>query len=212
MKRGLIDTAAKAEDAKDDRIFGTVLGVVVNNVDLCGLARVQVRIPSLNMSPWARVTGTDNGTFFMPQIGDEVTVSFCNGDPAEPLVTGAVWNDVARPPTLNPLDAVTKRIMKSFLGNKIEFDDATQTTSIETSTKQQVTLDPAKIELSTTGGAARVTLYATGDVEIVAAKSISFNAPTIKITGGTIEINGAASTAIKGGALCSVDAALVTIN
>ena len=212
MKRGLIDTAAKAEEEKEPRINGTVLGIVVNNIDLCGLGRIQVRIPSLNIRPWARVTGTDNGTFFMPQIGDEVTVSFLNGDPNEPFVTGAVWNNVARPPTLNPLDAVTKRIMKSFLGNKIEFDDATQAMSIETTTKQQIKLDPAKIELATTGGAARVTLYPTGDVEIVAAKTISFSAPSIKITGGTVEINGSATTTIKGGALCSVDAALVTIN
>jgi phage baseplate assembly protein V len=212
MPSGLIDSAARNGQRTDRRVFGITLGMVVNNVDLAGMGRVQVHVSGLDVRPWARVAGTDNGTFFMPQIGDEVPVVFRNGDVREAFVLGALWNALNRPPTLNPLDAVTKRILRSLLGHKIEFDDLTQTVTIQNSTLQEVTLDPSRIEASTVGGAARVTLYSTGDVSIEAAKSISLAAPTININGGTININGSAATTINGGGACTIQAALVTIN
>ena len=53
---------------------------VVNNLDLAGLGRVQVRLPWLpELDLWARVAvpmaGMASGTYAMPQIGDEVLVA-----------------------------------------------------------------------------------------------------------------------------------------
>lgn len=53
-------------------------------------------------SCWVRVaqnlSGKKWGFMFIPRIGQEVTVSFLNGDPDQPLVTGGVYNADLMPP------------------------------------------------------------------------------------------------------------------
>jgi type VI secretion system secreted protein VgrG len=85
-----------------------------------------------NSSCWVRVSqnwaGKNWGAFFLPRIGQEVIVSFFEGDPDRPIVTGAVYNGTNKPPY--PLPAKkTKSTMKSdsSLGgggfNEIRFED-----------------------------------------------------------------------------------------
>ncbi|VAW86254.1 VgrG protein [hydrothermal vent metagenome] len=47
------------------------------------------------MQAWA---GNGWGTSFIPRIGHEVIVTFLDGDPDRPIVTGAVYNGVNKPP------------------------------------------------------------------------------------------------------------------
>jgi type VI secretion system secreted protein VgrG len=51
---------------------------------------------------WARVAtswaGSNWGSIHIPRIGQEVVVSFLNGDPDRPLVTGSVYNPDQMPP------------------------------------------------------------------------------------------------------------------
>jgi type VI secretion system secreted protein VgrG len=55
-----------------------------------------------NSSCWVRVSsawaGKGWGAFHLPRIGQEVVVSFLEGDPDRPLVTGAVYNGEHAPP------------------------------------------------------------------------------------------------------------------
>lgn len=72
------------------------------------LSRVQIRL--LNFDGigdqdgpvWARVAvpfaGNERGGFFIPDVGDEVLVTFINGDSRLPVVVGGLWNGSARPP------------------------------------------------------------------------------------------------------------------
>lgn len=57
-----------------------------------------------NSSCWIRVAqpwaGNNWGATFIPRIGQEVVVSFLEGDPDQPLVTGSVYNAIQRPPYL----------------------------------------------------------------------------------------------------------------
>ena len=57
-----------------------------------------------NSSCWMRVAqvwaGNNWGATYIPRIGQEVVVSFLEGDPDEPLVTGSVYNAMQRPPYL----------------------------------------------------------------------------------------------------------------
>jgi type VI secretion system secreted protein VgrG len=52
---------------------------------------------------WARVAqawaGDGFGAIFVPRVGMEVVVSFVDGDPAQPLVVGCVYNEVNTAPT-----------------------------------------------------------------------------------------------------------------
>ena len=64
---------------------------------------------------WIRVSegwaGANWGILFTPRIGMEVLVTFLNGNPDRPLVTGCAWNSDNRPPYLP--DTPTKSTIKS---------------------------------------------------------------------------------------------------
>jgi type VI secretion system secreted protein VgrG len=86
----------------------------------------------LNSSCWIRVVqnwaANKWGTMFIPRIGMEVIVSFLEGDPDQPTITGCVYNPEAMPPYKLP-DEKTKSTIKSnsSLGgngfNEFRFED-----------------------------------------------------------------------------------------
>jgi type VI secretion system secreted protein VgrG len=83
-------------------------------------------------SCWVRVqqgwAGKGWGMMFVPRIGMEVVVSFLEGDPDRPLVTGCVYNGDAMPPYTLP-DNQTRSTIKSNTSkggggfNEIRFED-----------------------------------------------------------------------------------------
>ena len=85
-----------------------------------------------NSSCWIRVAqswaGKQWGGFILPRVGMEVLVSFLDGDPDRPLVTGAVYNGDNKAPYSLP-DNQTKSTLKSRTSkggegfNEIRFED-----------------------------------------------------------------------------------------
>lgn len=85
-----------------------------------------------NSSCWIRVSqisaGQGWGNLWIPRIGQEVVVSFLNGDPDMPLVIGNVYNGQQQPPYQLPGDQ-TKSTIKSNSSkggggfNEIRFED-----------------------------------------------------------------------------------------
>jgi type VI secretion system secreted protein VgrG len=83
-------------------------------------------------SCWVRVAqgwaGKRWGSLFTPRIGQEVIVSFLEGDPDRPLVTGSVYNAENMPPYPLPAQA-TRSTMKSHStvggsgANELRFED-----------------------------------------------------------------------------------------
>ena len=77
-------------------------------------------------SPWA---GQTWGMLSLPRVGQEVIVSFQEGDPDQPIITGRVYNALQVPPGHLP-QSKTQMFLKSktYKGegyNSIMFDDAT---------------------------------------------------------------------------------------
>ena len=68
-------------------------------------------------SCWIRVAqgwaGNQWGSIYIPRIGQEVVVSFLDGDPDRPLITGSVYNADQMPPYALP-DEQTKSTVKSY--------------------------------------------------------------------------------------------------
>ena len=107
-------------------------------VDKYGRIKVQFHWDRLGQkneesSCWVRVAHSMAskgwGMVYIPRIGQEVVVSFLEGDPDRPLVTGAVYNADAMPPYTLP-DEQTKSTFKSQSTksgtgkfNEIRFDD-----------------------------------------------------------------------------------------
>ncbi|MCF6281479.1 MAG: type VI secretion system tip protein VgrG [Candidatus Polarisedimenticolaceae bacterium] len=87
-----------------------------------------------NSSCWVRVAqlwaGKAWGAIFLPRIGHEVIVSFLEGDPNQPIITGSVYNNDNSPP--HPLpnfktkSGIVSRSSKEGTGqnsNELTFDD-----------------------------------------------------------------------------------------
>lgn len=96
-----------------NRIFGVVVGIVIDNNDPEGLYRVKVKFPWVKESSssytddpdeedfpsnWARIAtfmaGADRGAFWLPEVDDEVLVAFEHGDVRRPFVMGSLWSPV----------------------------------------------------------------------------------------------------------------------
>ncbi|MGI4859079.1 MAG: type VI secretion system Vgr family protein [Janthinobacterium lividum] len=103
------------------------------------LGRVKVRLHwdrhgarDENSSCWVRVVqpvaGQGWGQLFLPRVGHEVLISYVDGDPDRPLVTGSVYNDTHTPPVSLPA-AQTQSVIRSrsskagSAGNEIRMED-----------------------------------------------------------------------------------------
>jgi phage baseplate assembly protein gpV len=190
-------------------------GIVTNNLDALAQGKVLVRLPAVDQEVWARLTGLGGGPgtgfFHAPNIDDEVLVALNQDNVNDAFVLGGLWSTLDRPPVDVPGEALFKRVYKTGLpkvplGHTVEFDDAEQSVTITTSTEQKITLDPTKIELSTTGGLVAITLdVLTQSISIKGLLSIELKAEgEISLSAAKVSINGEILTDIKGG--------MVTIN
>ena len=210
------------EDSKspsgDKRYYGVVVGKVINPMDPLMLGRVQVQLPfidSIDLSPWARVAvamaGKGYGSFFIPIPGDEVLVAFEHGDTNVPYIIGSLWNTMASPPVSGPGMGVFKRVIRTPLGHEIEFDDAAQSITITSTTKQKVKLGIEGIEITSSPGNATVKVEASGNISIQ-GQTIEIKGTTIKMTASTIDINGSGTTSVSAGGSCNIKGGKVNIN
>jgi phage baseplate assembly protein gpV len=214
MAQSLFEFGWQPASEKDDKIYGAAIATVIDNLDLLCEARVQVSLPwAPGFEPWARVAtmmaGSQRGSFFIPQVGDEVVVVFNHGDMREPFVVGALWNTLDKPPAPLATDAINKRILRTPLGQKIVFDDLQQSITIGNELQYQLGLGSKSSDLKSAG--ASVSLDLVGNVTIKGAVSIKLDAPSIKISGENISISGSAGATIDGGLNCTISGAEVNI-
>ena len=119
-------------------IQGLHIGVVTSLEDPDGQNRIMVKLPTIMAADdgiWSRVStldaGNNRGTFFLPEIGDEVIVGFINNDPRHAVVLGMV-NSAHFPA---PLTAAEDNHEKGYVSRsemKMIFNDDKKTIQIET--------------------------------------------------------------------------------
>jgi len=174
------------------RISGVIIGIVTDNADPEGLGRVRVRFPGLSdddIGHWARIAtlmaGAERGTFFLPEVDDEVLVAFENGDITRPYVLGALWNGQDAPPDTNADGNNNLRFIKSRSGHIIRLDDTDGSEKIEIIDKSEgntITIDTANNT---------ITISSSKDINIEASQG------TIKISGQNIEISSTSATKVE---------------
>lgn len=206
-------------EARTRRINGVVVGIVTNNRDPDGMGRVKLKFPWLsddNESYWARIatfmTGKEFGSFFLPEVGDEVLVAFEHGDINHPYVVGSLWNGEDNPPEDNSDGENNIRKIRSRNGHQITFDDTSNQEKVEilTSAGHKVVLDDSsgqeKIEIVDKTGSNSIKIDSVqNSIAIESAMKLSIEAPMIEIkSSGTMKIQASATLTIKG--------ALVQIN
>ncbi|AWB22777.1 hypothetical protein DA075_19235 [Methylobacterium currus] len=220
MSQSVRQLAGVADGPLPDE-FAIAPGVVTNNVDMIAEGRVQVHIASApGIDPWARLSsvggGSGRGFYWVPQLHDEVLVAFAQNDPNSAYVLGGLWSTLCRPPSLVPVEAPTKRVIKTGvaagIGHEIEFDDALQSISITTSTMQKVTLDPLAITLSNLAGTLKISLdNTTQSISIQAVNSIDLKATEISLTGASVAIK-AGSVSVTSAGPCTVTGLPIKLN
>jgi uncharacterized protein involved in type VI secretion and phage assembly len=217
MKEGLVDTAARSEKPDDRRIYGVAIAKVINNIDTTNQGRVQLHLPWLACyEPWARLaglmSGKDCGTYFIPQVDDEVLVAFNHGDVREPYVVGCLWNGQDKSPG-NKTDAKYKRIIRTPKGHEIMFDDAKGEVSVKNSKGQSVILGPDNVEINLDDKKSTTILFEKGGkMTIKASDTITLDAPTITIKASkSVSVQGNQGATINGGSRCSIDGAQISI-
>jgi uncharacterized protein involved in type VI secretion and phage assembly len=174
------------------RIYGVAVGVVTDNKDPDGLGRVKVQFPWLASdaeSAWARMAtlmaGNDRGSFYLPEVNDEVLVAFEHGDLRYPYVIGALWNGKDKPPETNADGKNNKRLIKSRSGMTILLDDTSGSEKVVIADKD----GQNKIVVEMTGK--KITITSNGDVEVSAPQG------TLTLSGQTVKIESSGETSIK---------------
>ncbi|HEU5407731.1 MAG TPA: phage baseplate assembly protein V [Nitrospira sp.] len=138
-----------------------MVGLVKSVEDPQNLGRVQVNFPWLsddNSSQWARVAtlmaGSKRGSWFMPEVDDEVVVSFEHGDVQHPYIIGFVWNGRGKPPN-DGIDTKVRRL-RTVSGHVVEFDDrpGQERILIKSKAGHQIEMNdvPGRIHIETNGG------------------------------------------------------------
>lgn len=188
---------------------GTVVGLVTNNKDPEGWGRVKLKFPWLSddvESDWARVVGSgagkDRGFYCLPEVNDEVLVTFEHGDPGRPYVIGNLWNGQDKPPL--PVEKalengkVSQRVFKTREGHTLTFKDGKEKgVVLETSGKHRLTLgDEKKLVVLETSGGHRLTLG--DDTKKVVLESAGGHVVTLDDTEKKISIESSGALNLKG--------------
>lgn len=202
-------------------ITGVVVGVVTDNQDLEGLGRVKVKFPwrdDNDESFWARIAslmgGQDRGTYFLPEVNDEVLVAFDHGDIHHPYVIGGLWNGRDNPPETNRDGKNNIRKIRSRSGHELIFNDDSEggqeKIEIHTKAGHKIVLNDSaggeKIEITDKTGNNSVIIDSVQNaISVKSTTKLTIESNMIEIkSGGMMNIEATGNLTIKG--------ALVMIN
>ena len=202
------------EEAEPGLLRGVSVGVVAQNKDPDGLGRIKVRFPwreNPDESHWARIAvpmaGKERGTWFLPEVGDEVLVA-CDAEKIEhPYILGSLWNGQEPPPTTNADGKNDIRMIRSRSGHEIVFDDGARG-RIEIHLKDDtrvVRLDPDGIVIKDKSGNSIEITSTPGTIKVASSTSIS-------LTSKTIDIKADASMTLQASGTLTIQGGLVRIN
>lgn len=204
-------------------LHGLHIGLVTKLAgDPDGEFRIQVRLPLVEASgegTWARIAcldaGNERGTFFRPEIGDEVILGFIDDDPRQAIVLGMLNSSKNPAPLSNSDDnhqkaLVTRSKMKLTFdddkkimtfetpaGNKIKLDDDEGSIKIEDKNGNKITMNKDGISIES---AKDIKLKASANLKAEASSNVEIKASAqAKISGSSgAELSASGTTTVKG--------------
>ena len=191
--------------------------------------RIQIELPWLDGKSkllWARLAtmyATNGmGTYFLPEVNDEVLVGFMNADPTHPVILGSLYGEKHKPPFEYEAKNNTKAIVtREKL--RIEFDEEKKVITVATPGKntleisddgKSITLtDQHKNEIKMDSGgipltsAKNITLKAKGGITLDATSKISGTAKSdISLDGMNVKVQAKVGATVKGNATAELSA------
>ncbi len=191
----------------ESRTDGLMIGLVTNLDDPEKLGRVKVKFPHLDgkESDWTRLAmpmaGPKRGTFFRPEVGDEVLVGFEYGDSRRAYILGSLWSQADQPPPDDGQPTQNNwRFIQSRSGHIILLDDTPGKEKIllqdkdgqrrvvidSANQKIQVQCDTGSVEVEAPAGdvkikAINITLEATGELKLNATGNVTIQGMMVNI-------------------------------
>ena len=183
--------------------YGVYPAVVWDIVDPDQQGRVKVALPwaqDADGEPyraWARLAtlaaGKNRGSWFIPEVDDEVLVTFEGGDPSKPYVIGALWNGVDTPPTsMDSGGDNNVKMLRTRSGLQITLDDTLGSERLELSTPggQELVLADSSDSIEITAGDSKVVIKA-GQIEIETSGKLVVDASTVELNASMLTVNAA---------------------
>jgi uncharacterized protein involved in type VI secretion and phage assembly len=178
--------------------YGVYPARVTDIVDPDQQGRVKVRLPwspdagDSNYETWARMGGNNRGTFFIPDVDDEVLVAFEGGNPRRPYVVGALWNGQDSPP--EQMDSAGDNYLKTILsrqGVRITLDDTDGATKLrlETPMGQSIVLSDGNISIVAQDATGNSIKLAPEGITITAVSQVEIQAATVQVDASMVTVN-----------------------
>lgn len=194
------------------RWYGVYPGLVLDPFDPERLGRVKVALPWIpdaggisgfgkggRWEGWARLAtlaaGEDRGSWFLPEVDDEVLVAFEAGHPSRPVVVGTLWNGRDTPPVAADQENRVK-LLRTRGGSEIRFhdDEGEESVEIRTSGGESIRLENAG------GGTVRIRDSHGNRVRLGSGGIILESPADIRLEGSSITLK-AGSVAVESGML-----------
>ncbi len=223
-------------------VQGLQIGIVTDLEDPEGEHRVKVRLPIVSADEegiWMRIAtldaGNNRGTFFRPEIDNEVIVGFIFNDPSQPVILGMLHSS-ALPA---PLTASNDNHEKGYVSReaiKMIFNDDEKSYKLETPGGKKITLNDNEgiVQVEDENGnkitfeSSGITIESASALKIKAATDITLEAVNIKLTpssqftvsaggsdikagAGSVELK-SATVKVEGSGMAEIKGGLVKIN
>jgi Rhs element Vgr protein len=220
-------------------LIGSISGLQIAKVvqlgnDPDGEDRILVKIPVIDDTSngtWIRVAcldaGSNRGSFFRPEINDEVIVGFINDDPRHGVMLGML-NSSAKPAPLSAKDENDEKGFFTRSKMRIHINDDTKTITIDTPAGNSIQLDEdgAKIEIKDQNSnkiimsSSGISLESPKSIDIKAGSNLTLSAgASLTIGGSSLSVKADASLGLEGAAtkisssgITEISGSLVKIN
>lgn len=184
------------------RWYGVFPALVTDIKDPDGQGRVRISLPwspdtnGSRYEAWARLAtmmgGNNRGSWFVPDVNDEVLVAFEAGNPSRPYIVGCLWNGSDKPPeSMDGGGKNNKKVLRSRNGVKITLDDkdGQENMILETPGGQKITLKdgPGAVEIVDSNGNS-VKLETSG-ITVTASAKVTINASQVEVSAGMVTVN-----------------------
>ena len=193
---------ARVPSGLGGRWYGCYPALVSDIKDPDGQGRVKVTLPWApdtgggRYEAWARLAtmmaGNNRGSWFIPDVNDEVLVVFEAGDTRRPYVVGALWNGSDTPPeSMDGSGNNYRKVLRSRNGVKVTLDDqdGREQFVCETPGGQRITLKdgPGAVEIIDSNGNS-IKLETSG-VTVTAAAKVTVNASQVAISAALVTVD-----------------------
>lgn len=201
---------------------GLVEALVIDNVDPEQMGRVKLKFPTLPEMPesfWARLVmpmaGRERGWMTIPEIDDEVLVTFMHGDINHAIVLGSLYNGVDTPPYANEDGDNNLRVFQSRSGHRLTFDDTNGSERVE------LILHNEEIKIVWDSSGKELSVYCGKDIIVEAKETIHYKCKDFKLeasnsinisAGTTLDVSTGTSCTVNGGSMLTLSSSMTKIN